>query len=305
MRSATRVRLSRRARARVTEEHGFTLTELLVAMVILLIVVASLASVLVSATHNEVDANNRFQAQEQARTGLTFLTRELHCASSVTVTNTSGTAVAAGSAGASLRETVPSTCATSGGQTLYVTWCTSASTLTTGDSALYRMTSTASQPTCTASGPVKWLDYLQTSTPFCLPSTLAACGGVTKPVVALSTVATAPSPASSGTSLTVASGQGSRFPTPPFVATIWPTASQPASSNAEIVLVTAVSGDTFTITRAQQGSTARSILVGDQVSAADLPMLHVNFPVNLKGPTATTDTYNVVDDIALRNGGRS
>lgn len=305
MHSATRARLSRRARVRASEEHGFSLVELIVAMTILVIIVASLASVLVSATHTEVDSNNRFQAQEQARTGLTFLTRELHCASSVTVTDTSGTAVAAGTAGASLRETVPAGCATSGAKPLYVTWCTAASTLTTGDWALYRMTSTTSQPTCSASGQVKWIDYLQTSTPFCLPSALAACGGVAKPVEALSTVATAPSPASSGTSLTVASGQGSRFPAPPFMAIVWPAASQPLASNAEIVLVTAISNDTFTITRAQQGSSARSILVGDQVSAASLPMLHVSFPVNLKGPNSTADTYNVVDDIALRNGGRS
>jgi prepilin-type N-terminal cleavage/methylation domain-containing protein len=290
---------------RATAEDGFTLIELLVSMLILLIVVASLASVLVSATHSEVDANNRFQAQEQARTGLTFLTRELHCASSVAVINTSGTALSAGTAGAGITETIPSSCATSGGQTLYVTWCTAASTLNTSDWALYRATSTSSQPTCTASGRVKWADYLTTSTPFCMPTALTACGGVTKPTVALSTVATAPSPASSGTSLTVASGQGSRFPTPPFDVTVWPAGAQPTASNAEIVLVTAVSTDTFTITRAQQGSTARSILVGDQVSAATLPILHVSFPVNLKGPTATTDTYNVVDDIVLQNGGRS
>lgn len=297
----TRARLSCHA----GDERGFTLIELLVVMVILLIVIASLASVLVSATHTQVDANNRFQAQEQARTGLTFLTRELHCASSVAVINTSGTTQAAGTAGAGIAETIPSSCATSGGHTLYVTWCTSASTLNTSDWALYRATSTSSQPTCTAAGRVKWIDYLTTSTPFCLPSALTGCGGFTKPTVALSTVATAPSPASSGTSLTVATGQGSRFPTPPFDATVWPAAAQPAASNGEIVLVTAISTDTFTITRAQQGSTARSILVGDQISAATLPMLHVSFPVNLKGPSSTTDTYNVTDDIALRNGGRS
>lgn len=223
MHSATRARLSRRAPVRATAEDGFTLIELLVAMTILLVVIASLASVLVSATQTAVDANDRFQAQEQARTGLTFLTRELHCASGVAVINTSTMAsLSAGTAGGGITETIPSSCATSGGSTLYVTWCTAASTLTTGDYALYRMTSTASQPTCTSSGQVKWVDYLQTATPFCLPSTTASCGTGANVVY------------------------------------------KPASS---------------------------------------LPMLHVAMPVNLRGPTATIDTYNVIDDIALRNAG--
>jgi prepilin-type N-terminal cleavage/methylation domain-containing protein len=220
MHFASRARLSRRARVRATAEDGFTLIELLIAMVLLLVVITSLSAVLVSATHTAVDANNRFQAQEQARTGVTFLTRELHCASAVAVINTSGTTLAAGTAGAGITETIPNTCSTSGGTTLYVTWCTANSTLTTGDFALYRMTSTASQPTCTSSGQIKWVDYLQTATPFCLPSTTVACGGVLRP-------------------------------------------------------------------------------------ASSLPLLHVTLPVNLKGPTATIDSYDVVDDIALRNGSRS
>jgi prepilin-type N-terminal cleavage/methylation domain-containing protein len=215
-----RARLPRRLRARAAAEGGFTLVELIMTLAILLIVVASLSSVLVSATRTEVDANNRFQAQEQARTGLAQLTRELHCASAVTVTNTAGTALAAGSSGSRIAATLPSTCTTSGGVALFATWCTSASTLNTSDWALYRVTSTSSAPLCSASGKVKWADYLTTSTPFCLPSTTAACGGVLRP-------------------------------------------------------------------------------------STSLPMLHVTMPVNLKGPTATTDTYNVVDDIALRNGTHS
>jgi prepilin-type N-terminal cleavage/methylation domain-containing protein len=212
-----RARLPRRLRARAAAEGGFTLVELIVTLAILLIVVASLSSVLVSATRTEVDADNRFQAQEQARTGLAQLTRELHCASAVTVTNTAGTALAAGSSGSRIAATVPSTCTTSGGVALFVTWCTSASTLNTSDWALYRVTSTSAAPLCSASGKVKWADYLTTSTPFCLPSTAAACGGVLRP-------------------------------------------------------------------------------------SGSLPMLHVTMPVNLKGPSSTIESYNVVDDIALRNG---
>jgi prepilin-type N-terminal cleavage/methylation domain-containing protein len=213
-----RARLSRRLRARVAAEGGFTLVELIVAMAILLIVVASLSTVLVSATHTAVDDNNRFQAQQQARTGLEKLRRELHCASSVT--QTSGTALTAGTAYNAITATLPSTCSTSGGVTLYVTWCTSASTLKTGDFALYRVTSTSTPLTCSATGKIKWADYLQTSTPFCLPSTTVACSGVLKP-------------------------------------------------------------------------------------STSLPMLHVTMPVNLNGPSSTVDSFNVVDDIALRNSVRS
>lgn len=83
---------------------------------------------------------------------------------------------------------------------------------------------------------------------------------------AYSNVATAPSPATSGTSLVVSAGQGALFPAPPFDATIWPAGVQPLTTNAEIVRVTAVSTDTFTITRAQYGTTAQSIAIGYQIA---------------------------------------
>lgn len=83
---------------------------------------------------------------------------------------------------------------------------------------------------------------------------------------AYSTIATAPSPIRYGLSLIVAGGDGTKFPTPPFNATIWPASEQPTSTNAEIVRVTAISTDTFTIQRAQEGY-SRDILVGDQIAA--------------------------------------
>jgi prepilin-type N-terminal cleavage/methylation domain-containing protein len=227
-----RARLPRRLRALAAAESGFTLVELIVAMVILTIVVASLSAVLVSATHSAVDANNRFQAQEQARTGLAQLTRELHCAGSPSssipsITDTSGVTLTPGGAYSGITAYLPATCATSGGQNLYVTWCTAPSTLNTSEWALYRVTSTSAPTTaaplnCSSAGRVKWADYLQTSSPFCLPSTTVSCGN--------------------------------------------PPVYRPASS---------------------------------------LPMLHVVMPVNLKGQSATVDSYDVIDDIALRNGTHS
>jgi microcystin-dependent protein len=83
---------------------------------------------------------------------------------------------------------------------------------------------------------------------------------------AYSVVATAPSPAASGTSLVVATGDGTKFPATPFNAVVWPTGVQPTTANAEIVRVTNKATDTLTITRAQEGTAARTILVNDQIA---------------------------------------
>jgi hypothetical protein len=83
---------------------------------------------------------------------------------------------------------------------------------------------------------------------------------------AYSIVATAPSPATSGTSVTVQTGDGSLFPAAPFNVTIWPAGQQPSATNAEIARCTSRSGDVLTITRTQEGSSARSVVVGDQIA---------------------------------------
>jgi hypothetical protein len=75
--------------------------------------------------------------------------------------------------------------------------------------------------------------------------------------LAYSTVATAPSPATSGTSLVVAAGTGSRFAVGP--ATLAPASTTPTAANSEIVRITAISTDTLTITRAQESTTARTV----------------------------------------------
>jgi hypothetical protein len=68
----------------------------------------------------------------------------------------------------------------------------------------------------------------------------------------------------STTTVTVASGQGALFPTlgasDHFFATLIDS-----SNNMEIVRVTARSTDTFTVVRAQDGTTARSFLTGDKI----------------------------------------
>ena len=215
--------LIRRLRGRAGDERGVSLVELLVTMVLMAIVGGSLNSVIVSAVKAEARTNRSFQAQQQGRLALDKLRRELHCASSVAVVNGSGITVAAGVSGNGINAILGGYCPTNGltsdgSQSVYVTWCTLASTQKPGDYALYRRASLSSQPSCSTSG-TQPADYLTTATPFCLPSTTAACGGVLKSVASLST-------------------------------------------------------------------------------------LHVTLPVNLNGPTSAKETFNLVDDIALRGSAR-
>jgi hypothetical protein len=83
----------------------------------------------------------------------------------------------------------------------------------------------------------------------------------------VSAVATAPSPAASGLTLVVTAGHGARLPATPFQATIWPAGDLPTLDNAEIITVTGIATDTLTIVRAQEGSAARTVVVGDIIAA--------------------------------------
>ena len=139
----------RRAWLRLSDERGFTLSELVTTMAILGIVIGGLTGVFVSASNGEADLNSRFRAQEKARLALDKLRRELRCASAVTPASTASPV-------SSITITLGSYCATGSGQ---VTWCTSSSG---GRSQLLRIAGTPG----TCSGGVKWADSLTTSTPF-------------------------------------------------------------------------------------------------------------------------------------------
>ncbi len=80
----------------------------------------------------------------------------------------------------------------------------------------------------------------------------------------LTSIITAPSPATSGTSVGVATGTSVNFPTPPFNVTMFAGGVNPTKSNSEIARVTAVdtATDTLTIIRAQEGTTAQAVAVG-------------------------------------------
>jgi len=85
--------------------------------------------------------------------------------------------------------------------------------------------------------------------------------------LAISSVALAPAPPGTGLALNVAAGEGTRFPAPPFNATVWPASATPTPANAEILRVTAITGDNLTIVRAQEATAARAIVVGDLIAA--------------------------------------
>lgn len=70
----------------------------------------------------------------------------------------------------------------------------------------------------------------------------------------------------SDTELEVYTGDGALFPAAPFYLTLSPKNKWSRKINSEIVLVTAVDGDTFTITRAQKGTTAKEFSYGDLVA---------------------------------------
>lgn len=76
-------------------------------------------------------------------------------------------------------------------------------------------------------------------------------------------VTVAPSPASSGTSMTV--DDASRLPAAPFNLVISPADTEPTYDVSEIVRCTNVAGNVLTISRAQESTTARAVIVGDVV----------------------------------------
>jgi prepilin-type N-terminal cleavage/methylation domain-containing protein len=126
-------------RGRLAGERGYTLTEMLVVLLILGVVTTALMQVFVSATNAEVSMQRRFQAQVTGRVALDKFRREVHCAN------------LASPAGAttSITLTLPTYCRAGSGP---ITWCTRI--VSTDRYALYRI------PGSSCSGGVKWADYL-------------------------------------------------------------------------------------------------------------------------------------------------
>jgi prepilin-type N-terminal cleavage/methylation domain-containing protein len=79
-----------RLRRRLTGEGGYTLTELLVTMVILSIVLGAITGLFSSGLRAETDVAFRAQSQSQARNALSYLRQEAHCASGASLPAASG-----------------------------------------------------------------------------------------------------------------------------------------------------------------------------------------------------------------------
>ncbi len=108
--------LLQRVRRLAGLERGYTLLELLTVMSILGVIVGALVTLFMratnaeldmnrrfqAATNAELDMNRRFQAQQSARIAVDRMRREIHCASQISPTGTSGT----------ITVTVPSQCPT-------------------------------------------------------------------------------------------------------------------------------------------------------------------------------------------------
>ena len=86
--------------SRPAHERGFTLIELLIVMVIMGVVTTAVTTLFVTGSNAELDMNNRFQAQVNARLALDKVRREIHCANVATPTGSSTPGATAGSASA-------------------------------------------------------------------------------------------------------------------------------------------------------------------------------------------------------------
>ena len=99
-------------------EAGYSMTELLVVMIILSAVLAGLTTAFVGGSKAEADANRRVQAQIQAAAAFDRLRRDVHCASSASISGATMTLSGCSSGTVDWSAAASSTC-TATGYTLY------------------------------------------------------------------------------------------------------------------------------------------------------------------------------------------
>jgi hypothetical protein len=104
----------------------------------------------------------------------------------------------------------------------------------------------------------------------------------------VSTVAKAPEPPTTGLSLEVTAGEGVRFPTPPFNAVVAPEKEIATPENAEVIRVTAISVNKFTIVRKQESSVAQPIAAGFRIYSGQTDKVLKDIEAGLVGPAGPT-----------------
>ena len=133
------------SRARVQEEAGFSLIEMLVTMVVLGFVMTGLANIFISGERASADGTARLTSQQNVNVAFTRLEYDARCASTATLLNKSG------SNGGGVYLAIPAGCAHASGN---VTWCVTSGTLV-------RIAGT----TCSGTG-VNLVSSVTTATPF-------------------------------------------------------------------------------------------------------------------------------------------
>jgi prepilin-type N-terminal cleavage/methylation domain-containing protein len=271
-----------RLRGRLAESGGYTLTEMLVVLAILGVVLAAFVQLFVSGSHAQVDLNNRFRAQQNARLALDKLRREIHCTSAA-AKGPDGTPLAG--ATDSVRFTLPGWCPTNSTAssaapaTEYATWCTAP--VSAGRYQLWRYVTTSaatfvSTSACGADVPgatkVLWADYLTQANAF--PAYVAPQGGSSWASATAYTAGQLVRPTDTSAnpylfSVTTAGTSGASEPT-------WPT-----TLNATVANGTATFKNIGPLT-------------------FGLGQLSVELPVDLT-PGDTMQRYTLKDDIVLRN----
>lgn len=141
--------LVRRLRRLGAGERGFTLVEMLTVMAILGVVLTGITTLFVAGLNSEVDINNRFQAQLNARVALDRLRREVHCANAISPSGPASTVTL----------TLPSQCKNGTGA---IKWCAVAVGGSGTRYALYRSTADP----CGDASDRKYADYLTSSSVF-------------------------------------------------------------------------------------------------------------------------------------------
>jgi prepilin-type N-terminal cleavage/methylation domain-containing protein len=146
---------------RLRGEAGYSLIEMVTVMAIMSIVLSGLTQVFTTASHADIDMQNRFNAQLQTRLALDKFRRDAHCAYDVSP-NTPNPWTSAQSS-ITLKIT---SCGTD------VTWCTAQQSGSTTRWDLYRQ----SGATCSSAAGVRVAKYLTTGTPFTAFSHVSGCG---------------------------------------------------------------------------------------------------------------------------------